>query len=238
MSLIAVSLGFLFGIHMRKFSDLVGKKFGFLVVIRKAKTRRDKSGILRTFWRCKCSCGKFVNVYTYSLIYGSTKSCKCLFRQRAKMRATKHGGSSSLSYQSWLAMTRRCKRHKRYFGRGITFNPSWKSFKQFFDDMGEKPSPKHSLGRIDNNGNYCKENCRWELPEQQADNKSSTRFVIVNEQKVTLSSAAKIFNVSRRQLYSSCYRRFYKNNPKSVTPVITKIGSKVIATIPKIASQL
>jgi hypothetical protein len=96
-------------------------------------------------------------------------------------RPKKHGhrlqGFKSLTYTSWEAMKRRClavtaDRYKDYGGRGITIeDPRWMEFTNFLADMGERPSRDHSLDRIDNDGGYCKENCRWTLSETQAANR-------------------------------------------------------------------
>lgn len=83
-------------------------------------------------------------------------------------------------YGSWQAMKNRCnnpsfKNYDRYGGRGITYDPVWNDFVAFFKDMGEKPSPKHELERIDNDKNYCKENCKWATKKEQTRNRGGAR---------------------------------------------------------------
>lgn len=87
-----------------------------------------------------------------------------------------HGMTNTPEYKSWTDMKRRCddpnrKQFKDYGGRGITYDDRWEYFSEFFYDMGIRPSDGYELDRIDNNGNYCKENCRWILMIKNAQNK-------------------------------------------------------------------
>jgi len=96
-----------------------------------------------------------------------------------------HGMSGTSEYKAWINMKDRCfnPNHKRYLdwgGRGITVCDRWKnSFKNFLADMGMKPSPKHSIDRIDNDGDYCPENCRWATRVEQENNKSTNRLITI-----------------------------------------------------------
>jgi hypothetical protein len=139
--------------------DLIGKRFGRLLVIAYAGGRK---------WSCVCDCDARSIIDARSLRRGDTKSCGCLRRDRL----TKHGMCGTPEYQSWRGMRKRCfdpgqVYYKDYGGRGITICEEWLSFEGFFADMGERPTGC-SLDRIDPNGNYEPSNCRWATDYQQA----------------------------------------------------------------------
>jgi predicted nucleic acid-binding Zn ribbon protein len=118
----------------------------------------------------------------------------------------KHGGSKNKTpeYSSWNAMKDRCNNPKhesylRYGGRGITYDPSWNNFKVFLEDMGTKLNPKMELERINNNENYCKENCRWATHKEQTRNrggKRATRLYTFNEKTLCIADWAKEVGIS------------------------------------------
>lgn len=148
---------------------------------------------------CLCSCGKEKIIAQSNLLKGKSKSCGCISIENARNRAT-HGMSKTDIYQTWNRMWSRCTnpivdRYKNYGGRGITVCDEWKNFENFFADMGDKPTRKHSLGRIDNNKNYCKENCRWETPIEQANNTSTNRFIEIDGERKTISQWARQYGL-------------------------------------------
>jgi hypothetical protein len=158
--------------------DLTRRRFGRLKVVAFARVKDYQS-----FWRCHCSCGETTVVPAAKLNFGHTKSCGCLQRE-APMKSKKnlrHGhcknGKKSPEYRAWRGMKSRCldpnvPRFKDWGGRGITICRRWiDNFEAFFADMGRKPSPKHSLDRIDNDGNYTKRNCRWAIKAEQYANR-------------------------------------------------------------------
>jgi hypothetical protein len=106
---------------------------------------------------------------------------------------TTHGGSYRQEYQSWAAIKARCGNPKnvafRYYGgRGIKVCQRWlESFEAFFQDMGPKPSPDSSIERIDNSGNYCKENCKWATRFQQMNNTRKNLFIEFNGYRMTMA---------------------------------------------------
>ena len=129
----------------------------------------------KTCYKCVCRCGNVSNVSSSALIHGKSKSCGCLNSELAALRATKHNLSGTLAYGSWLNMHKRTKATSRssnnYYSRGIIVCKEWANFNNFYKDMGERP-PNTTLDRINNDGNYCKENCRWATNLEQARNKS------------------------------------------------------------------
>ena len=142
---------------------------------------RVKGG--RAYWLCRCACGTRRAVPSNHLRSGHTKSCGCYFREAIATRRITHGQSRTKVYRAWASMRQRCYNPKDpgfhyYGGRGIRVCAAWRrSFAAFLRDMGLPPSPLHSLGRSDNDGNYTPKNCRWELPKDQTRNKRSTRML-------------------------------------------------------------
>lgn len=154
---------------MRKSIDITGQRFGRLLVLK-------YSGGL---WQCQCDCGVIKGIVGYELLSGKTKSCGCLKRERIINRSTTHGKRKTPEYDIWAAMRNRCnnpndKSYPNYGGRGIKICEEWQKFENFIRDMGFRPGKEYSLDRIDVNGSYCKENCRWATNEQQYNNKRTT----------------------------------------------------------------
>jgi hypothetical protein len=164
----------------KKFKDLTGQKFGRLTVI-----KQDANLKTRVRWKCKCDCGQIVSKLACTLVNGGTRSCGCLNIETV----TTHGLSKHCLYNTWTGIKQRCfnSNHHEYYnygGRGIKVCDRWvngekdkHAFVCFLEDMGEKPDGEyHSLDRIDPDGDYCPENCRWGNNILQANNKRKKVF--------------------------------------------------------------
>jgi len=180
---------------MRKIIDRAGQRYGKLLVLERAKDHFTPGGQRKVKWRCQCDCGSLVEVGSSNLAMGKSKSCGCLRNSERVARSKTHGLTGSPEYIAWSGMKARCFRpyainYANYGGRGITVAAEWLSFEAFFRDMGPKPSPEHSLDRIDSNGNYCAENCRWATTAEQSRNTRQNVWVTYSGQRLTLTDAA------------------------------------------------
>lgn len=133
--------------------------------------------------------------FTIHCKYVKTATGKC-----PSCRTTKHGLYGTRAYWAWSQMKKRCDNKKEMFynyygGRGITYNPEWKHFEKFYKDMGDCPD-NLELDRIDSNGNYCKENCRWTTRHQQMRNMRRNRWIEYNGERKVITDWAKQFNTT------------------------------------------
>lgn len=164
-----------------RFNDLTGQRFGRLTAL-----NREPSKNSITMWRCRCDCGNELIVRNDSLCSGKSKSCGCLKRERTVERNYRHGDSHSRLYNVWRGMKQRCSDPKHisycYYGeRGITVCEEWQDFAAFHDWAlangydEDAPRGRCTLDRIDVNGNYGPENCRWVSMKIQQNNHQKRR---------------------------------------------------------------
>jgi hypothetical protein len=172
--------------------NLDGQRFGRLVVINEIQGHKRKQMVA-----CRCDCGNTKAVRASSLLRGDTRSCGCLSREILVARSTKHAMTETPEYRAWVAMNNRCrnarqKGYHRYGGRGIKVCSRWvHSFDNFYADMGPRPSQKHSIDRIDNNGDYAPENCRWATATEQGNNRESNHNISWNGETRTIVTWAR-----------------------------------------------
>lgn len=188
---------------MAALRDIAGMRFGRLMVIKRHSV--NSTGTVK--WLCVCDCGTRKVTAGDSMRRGVTLSCGCVSRDKLVARITKHGKSRSPEYTAWQHIKERCfvpscSSFKDYGARGITMCPEWRdSFDAFFAHVGSRPSPQHSIDRINNNGHYEPGNCRWATAEQQVSNRRNNHYVRVDGQTLTVAAAAKLSGICGRSIY-------------------------------------
>lgn len=157
---------------------MIGKRFGRWTVLKQSGTYRRPGGMgARPCILCRCDCGSKKVIDAHSVRYGHSRSCGCLRKEITAKRRTIHGNTNTVEYTTWKSMRQRCNNPNdpnfmNYGGRGITICERWQeSFKSFLMDMGHRPSNRHSLDRVDNDGQYSPDNCRWATRKQQRRNR-------------------------------------------------------------------
>lgn len=184
----------------RSYEDLTGKTFFRLTVVKPVTVNR------RTKWECKCSCGETKIVDGLELINGHVKSCGCLHKDAMAERAKKsktYGYTHHRLYACYYRMRHRCENaadgsYKRYGGRGIKVCDEWKNDIMAFINWGLENGYKEglSIDRIDNDGDYSPENCRWADARQQSNNRHTNKYVSYNGETHTVSEWSRIIGIS------------------------------------------
>lgn len=197
-----------------KIIDLTGQRFGRLVAM---KYIGRENG--RTLWQCKCDCGNESITGYSNLLSGNTRSCGCMEEEnrlsnmkKAIVERTKCV-SNPLEFgvigehplhKIWSSMITRCynpnrKSYKDYGGRGIKVCDRWKGdngFENFIKDMGERPSPQHTLDRIDYNGDYTPENCRWATQKEQVNNQTKNVYLYIKGKRITAKMLCELLGIN------------------------------------------
>jgi hypothetical protein len=208
-------------------ANLLGQRFGRLVVVALEGSARTPGGTSRLIWRAACDCGREHVARGLDLSQGRIRSCGCLRDQKTSTRFWKHGrsrgGSTGIAgeYQSWADAKKRCVNpratgYRNYGGRGIRMCESWlRSFEAFYADMGPRPKG-HELDRIDVNGHYEPGNCRWIPRRQQFSNLRKNRFVEFEGERLTVMEASRRAGISPYVVYGRL------NNGWSVERALTE----------------
>ncbi len=210
---------------MSRLIDLTGQKFERLIVVKYAGKKQSGAAL----WLCVCDCGKERVICSYSLRSGNTKSCGCLQKEIVSAYQMKHGHSTrthgiSKVYGTWRRMIQRCNNFEHpyyvnYGKRGITICERWMDFENFLEDMGEPPTQEHSIDRIDNDGNYCKSNCRWATKKEQARNTRRNLLITFDGETQCLMWWAEKFNINYHTLHNRIYRSGWPIEKALITPI-------------------
>lgn len=178
--------------------DLTARVFGKWTVTGLARVDRTKR-----FWHCRCACGEERVVVGYSLKTGGSVSCGCAHTKSQEA----HGLSRSAEYGIWQQMKNRCLKpsvanYHRYGGRGITVAPEWiDSFQAFYADMGRRPKGR-TLERMDNDGPYSKDNCRWASQKEQSNNTRRNRKITLRGRTQSFAQWVDELGVNGKMVYA------------------------------------
>jgi hypothetical protein len=177
-----------------------GERYGKLSIVRETATKTLRCGKRLRQFLCACECGGTITAALRNLRSGKTASCGC--------SGVTHGRSLTVEYRTWTAMWQRCTNsrnpmYKHYGQRGIAVCQRWESFESFLADMGLRPPGRRiSVERIDNNGNYEPENCRWATQPEQRRNTSKTHFVTFQGETMCLTDLAIKIGMKPSTLFS------------------------------------
>lgn len=179
---------------MKRHARLTGKRFGRWTVIGFVPDKFRK-------WKCRCDCGAVKVVFAQHLKSGKSKSCGCLHKEKVTIHGHYKNGIKTPEFEAWRSMIKRC--HKKdhpayhlYGGRGIKVSRHWiNSFEAFLEDMGPRPTDKHSLDRINNDEGYNTKNCKWSTKKDQARNKRNNRIIEFRGESHTLVEWSEITGI-------------------------------------------
>lgn len=180
------------------FIDISGEKYGRLTAIKRLPKENDE----KTKWLCKCDCGEVSEVNLSDLRAGKTKSCGCFRRELTSKMRESHKKTDTRLYSIWSSMKTRCYNPKSesypdYGGRGIKVCDKWKeNFEEFYHWANKNGYREHlTLDRIENDENYCPENCRWATGLQQGRNKRNNIIIKINNSERLLLEWCEIFGI-------------------------------------------
>lgn len=183
--------------------NLIGQTFGQLTVLAFAKRIGH-----RWFWTCQCTCGNLTVKRADGL--RPLASCGCYKIFCLQNRPTHHC-TGTPEHRIWVGMRSRCNpqkasRYPNYAGRGIQVCKRWDKFENFLHDMGKRPSPKHTIERVNNNGHYEPSNCVWATYTQQLRNRRNTRVITVKGIAASLAEQCERWGVPYTRAYDQLRR--------------------------------
>lgn len=200
----------------------IGDKIGRLTIldIEKRKIKEQT----RIYCYCLCECGNYISVRMDALGcgYGKIRSCKCYRNEMSHTIHTTHNQTDSPEYNTWISMRQRCLNPKvpnydLYGGRGIKICDRWvNSFENFLSDMGYKPSQRHSIDRIDVNGNYEPSNCKWSTDEEQQNNKRNSVKISIDGVLYSIKELSQKYNIKESRIWN------WRRRGKSIEDMLNK----------------
>ena len=202
---------------------MINSRFHRLLVVEELEPIQYARTFVRRY-RCLCDCGTEIIAQRPNLKRGATKSCGCWKKETAGQHVVKHHMSNSPEHRIWVGIRKRCTNPKDtgfhlYGGRGVKICDRWDDFKNFYEDLGPRPSPQHSIDRINVNGNYEPGNCRWATPLEQGHNTRTARHVTYIGKEYTIRKFAATIGHSYWSVYSWIARE-----GMTVDNVLTKIA--------------
>jgi hypothetical protein len=199
--------------------DLTGQQFGFLTVLKRHGSTTTKS--VKATWLVRCVCGKefvAIGINLRNPNRPSARSCGCKRGEGIVKQTGSHGmsrnpdGSPRREYVVWINMRSRCRNSKdkdypNYGARGIDVCDEWyDSFATFWKDMGETYQSHLFIERVNNNGNYCKDNCRWGTKMRQANNKRVSHYIMTPFGRMTVTQAARRYGLNSNTIFSRIHK--------------------------------
>ena len=215
---------------MGTFNDLTGKKYGRLFVAEHIGLVGGKHK--KHAYRCICDCGNEKTIIGESLVSGNTSSCGCVRKEKTKEKNLVHGCSGNSMYNVWKSMKGRCFNHKNkgydnYGGRGISVCEEWNDYSNFHEDMASTYESGLTLDRIDNNGDYCKDNCRWVPLRTQMRNQRRTIRVEWDGNSVSLRDLCEQKNLNFHMVKNRIFRLGWDVKRAIETPPLRKPKGKI-----------
>lgn len=214
-------------------NDITGKRFGSLEVIGRDFSYKSPK---RTKWICRCDCGTTKSIYRDALIQGKTHSCGCKQYAGKKGINSTHGMSGTRIYHTWVSMRKRCssnassKDTKGYYNRGIKVCSEWSSFEKFYDwAMANGYDDTLTIDRIDNDGDYTPDNCRWVSLEEQQSNKTTTTYILYNGEEQCLHKVCVQIGFPYKTAHKRLQRMKAKGVPIDVDKLFEPIHKEKIA---------
>ena len=224
--------------------DFIGKKFGRWTIVEALPREMGAKKMKRMKYKCVCDCGNTSEVSKTCLVTGRSKSCGCYAKQRASETMTTHGLSRTPMYALWASIKRRVvnpnvKGFDRYGARGITMCNEWlNNFQAFYDyvndTLGPKPSPQHSIDRIENEGNYEPGNIQWATNEAQSSNRRSNIVVVFQGISDTLTRHCRRLGLNAKVVNLRVSRRGWTPEQALSTPTDGKYHRRPAAEISKV----
>ena len=215
---------------VNRLSNIIGKTFGRLTVAFETDPQVNPSGRKRPRYICECSCGNTKTVLGENLVSGKTMSCGCYQKERASGALTKHGKTNSRLYAVWNSMKQRCYNanstaYHRYGGRGIKMCQEWRddfsAFERWAISNGYNDTLKRgacTIDRVDNNGDYTPDNCRWVSQQEQMNNVSYNHNITINGETHTIAEWSRIADMP----YARLLQRITKYEMRPEDAISTK----------------